>query len=53
MAQHVVNLGECSLVHMRRMYILLLLNGMLYKYQLSLPGLTCYERSVFPYLFAG
>ena len=53
MAQQVVNLGECSLVHMRRMYILLLLSGMLYKYQLSLSGLTCYLRSVFPYLFSG
>ena len=51
--QHVVNVGECSLVHMGRMCILLLLNGMLYQYQLSLSDLTCYLRSVFPYLFSG
>ena len=33
----------------RRMYIQLLLNGMLYKYLLSPPALMYHLRTVFPY----
>ena len=36
-------------MHLRRMYILLLLDGILYKYQLSLSGLIGHLRPVFPY----
>ena len=35
-------------VHLRRMCILLLLDEMLYKYQLSLSGLLCHLRTVLP-----
>ena len=38
-------------VHLRRMYILLLSDGMFYRYQLSPSGLMRHLRPVFPYWF--
>ena len=38
--------GEYFHVHLKRMCILLLLDGMLYKYQLSLSVLMCHLRHV-------
>ena len=38
-------------IHLRRMCILLLLEGMLYKYQLILSGLMCHLRPEFPYWY--
>ena len=38
-------------IHLRRMCSLLLLEGMLCKYQLILPGLMCHLRPEFPYWY--
>lgn len=47
MAQHVIYPGVFY-VHLRRMYILLPGDGMLCIYPLSLSGLMCHLRQVFP-----
>ena len=39
---------KCSMFQLRRMCILLFLDEMFYKYLLSLSGLMCHIRSVFP-----
>ena len=50
-AQHMINLGECFMC--TGIYILLLLDRMLYKYQLSPFCIMCHLRPVLPYLFVG
>ena len=50
-AQHMINLGECFMCTW--ICILLLLDRMLYKYQLSPFCLMCHVRPVLPYLFIG